>query len=159
MTQQRLFIVNGDPKNCLYINSGTSTSNLSNKELLIGLIKLDRTLKIQSGDEPIHILTIRSLHHLILPISTCHYSENTISNVLLDARLSNEYHIIYNIQDDNAIYMWNKEYAGHTKFPRDHKFNLYYMDINEPDMDKHYCPNTVKQVPKVHLHSITYYYE
>ena len=45
--------------------------------------------------------------------------------------------------------MWNKEYSGeHTRFPRDHKFNLYYMGINEADMDEHYCHDTVKQAPK-----------
>ena len=60
-------------------------------------------------------------------------------------RLVNEYYTIYNISDDNVIYVWRKEYGKHIQFLRDHKFNLYYVGINEADMDAHCCPNTVKQ--------------
>ena len=95
MTQQYLFSMNRALKSRSYIDSGTSISNLFNKGLLTGLVKLDRTLKIQNGDEPIHILQIRSQQHLMLPISTCHYSENIIPNVSLVARFVNEYHTIY----------------------------------------------------------------
>ena len=44
--------------------------------------------------------------------------------------------------------MRNKEYGEHIQFPRDHKFNLYYMGISEADMNKHCCPNTVKRSPE-----------
>ena len=44
--------------------------------------------------------------------------------------------------------MWSKEYRKCILFPRDHKFNLYYMGISEADMNKHTCPNTVKQALK-----------
>ena len=89
MTQQYLFSMNRALKSRSYIDSGTSISNLFNKGLLTGLVKLDRTLKIQNGDEPIHILQIRSQQHLMLPISTCHYSENIIPNVSLVAKFVN----------------------------------------------------------------------
>ena len=105
--------MDGDPKNRSYINRGASISNLFNKKLLAGLVKLNRILKIQTGDEPIHLPQIRSQQHLILPTSIYHYSENAISNVSSVAWLVNEYYTIYNIRDDNAIYMWSKEYRKH----------------------------------------------
>ena len=66
----------------------------------------------------------------------------------LVARLVNEYYCIYNIRDNGAIYLLSKEYRELIKFPRDHKFNLYYRYINEADMDKHCCPNAVKRALK-----------
>ena len=54
-TPQRLASVAGHPKNCLYIDSGASIHILFNRELLGGLMKLDRTLKIQGGDKRIHL--------------------------------------------------------------------------------------------------------
>ena len=128
MTRQRLVIIDGDPKNCSYIDSGASISNLFNKELLSGLMEVDTTFKIQMGGEPIHLLQIRSQQHLMLPISTYHYNKNTISNVSPVARIVNEFYTMYNITaDDNAIYVWSKEYGEYIQFPRDHKFNLYYI--------------------------------
>ena len=62
-----------NPNNHLYINSGASINNLYFKELLRELVKLDRTLKIKNGDKLIHILKVRSQHHLILPINTCKF--------------------------------------------------------------------------------------
>ena len=50
------------PKNCLYINSGTFINILFNKELLGGLVNLDRPLKIQAGGKPINLSQIGSLH-------------------------------------------------------------------------------------------------
>ena len=41
--------------------------------------------------------------------------------------------------------MWSKECGKHIQLSRDYKFNLYYVGINEADMDEHCCPNTVKQ--------------
>ena len=116
-------------------------------------MKLDRALKIQTGGKSIHLSQIRSqtrslhqtLQHILLPMSTYHYNENIISNVSLVARLVNEYCTKYNTRDDNAIYVWSKDYGKHIQFPRDYKFNLYYIDISEADMDKHCCPNTLRQ--------------
>ena len=72
LTQQRLASVAGHPKNCLYINSGASIHILFNKELLGGIVNLDRALKIYAGGKPIHLTQIRSLHqalqHLLLPV-------------------------------------------------------------------------------------------
>ena len=153
MTRQSLFSVGRDPKNRSYINIGASIRNLFNKELLVELVKLNRALKIQTSGEPIYLLQIRSqtrslfqaLQHLLFLINTYHYSENVISNVSLVARLVNKYYAIYNTRDDNSIYVWSKEYKKHIEFSRDRKFNLYYMGIRELGMDKHRCPNTVKQ--------------
>ena len=145
MTRQSVFSVNRYPMNLSYINSRASINNIYIKELLTRLVKLNRTLKIHNGDEPIHILQIRSQRHLMLPISTCHYSENIIPNVSLVARFVNEYHTIYITSKMTMQYVQNKEYGEHIQFPRDHKFNLYYMGINEADMDKYYCPDTLKQ--------------
>ena len=74
--------VDRDPKNRSYTNSGVSIRNLSNKELLAGLVKLDRALNIQTGGVLIHLLQIRSQQHLTFPMSIYHYSESAISNVL-----------------------------------------------------------------------------
>ena len=47
LTRQRLVSVDGDPKNRSYINSSASISNLYNKEPLVGLVKLDRVLRLK----------------------------------------------------------------------------------------------------------------
>ena len=46
---QRLIIVAGHPNNPLFIDSGASLHNISNRELLGGFIKVDRAIKIQAG--------------------------------------------------------------------------------------------------------------
>ena len=61
------------------------------------------------------------------------------------AKLANEYYIICNTRVDNAIYVQSKEDSKYLQFQRDHKFNLYYMDISEADVDEHCYLNTVKQ--------------
>ena len=70
-------------KNRIYINSGASIHVLFNKELLGGIVNLNRALKIHADDKPIHLSQIGSLHqalwHLPLLVSTYHYSENTIA--------------------------------------------------------------------------------
>ena len=55
LTPQRLVSVPEHPKNHLYINSGASIHTLFNWELLGGLIQLDRSIKIQAGEKPIHL--------------------------------------------------------------------------------------------------------
>ena len=64
-TPQRMTSVAGHPKNCLYIGSGASLHIIFNKELMGGLQSLDRPLKIQAGDKPIHISQIGSLHQAL----------------------------------------------------------------------------------------------
>ena len=70
---QRLASVAGHPKNCLYIDSGASIHILFNKELLGGIVDLNKSIKIQAGGKPIHLSQIGSLHqalrHLPLPVS------------------------------------------------------------------------------------------
>ena len=88
-----------------YIDSGTSINNLFNKELLIGLLKLNRTLKVQTSDEPIYLLEIRSQQYLMLPTSIHNNRENVIPNMSLVVKLVNKCYTIYNIRDDNAIYV------------------------------------------------------
>ena len=46
ITPQRLVSVDGGPKNHSYIDSSISIPNIFNKELLAGLVKLNRVLKI-----------------------------------------------------------------------------------------------------------------
>ena len=58
LISQRLVSVAGYPKNHLYINSGASIHILFKRELLGGLIKLDRVIKIQAGGKPIHLSQI-----------------------------------------------------------------------------------------------------
>ena len=48
-TPQRLLSVARHPKNRLYIDSGASLHIIFNRELLGGLIKLDRVIKILAG--------------------------------------------------------------------------------------------------------------
>ena len=55
LTPQRLVSVAGHPKDCLYINTGASLHTISSRELLEGLIKLNRAIKIQAGGKPIHL--------------------------------------------------------------------------------------------------------
>ena len=110
---QRLVSVAGHPKNCLYIDSGASVRILFNQELLEGLIKLDKFNKIQADEKPIHLSHIVSLHkalrHLPLPVRAYHYDKNTIWNLLLFAKLADEYYIICNTRVDNAIYVQRKD--------------------------------------------------
>ena len=111
MTPQRLVSVDEDSK----------TAHILFKELLKGLVKLDRAFKIQTGGEQIHLSQIRSqtrylhqtLQHLLLPMSIYHYSEIAIKDVSLDTRLVNQCYTIYNTRDDDAIYVWSKEYGKH----------------------------------------------
>ena len=94
-TPQRMTSVAGHPKNRLYINNGESLHILFNKELMGGLQNLDRPLKIQAGGKPIHMSQVESLHHALqhlpLPATTYYYSETTIVNLLLFAKLVDEF--------------------------------------------------------------------
>ena len=112
LTPQRMASVTGHPKNRLYIDSVASIHILFNKELMGGLVNLNRPLKIQAGGKPIHMSQIGSLHqalrHLPLPVNTYHYSKTTIVNLLSFAKLANEYYIICNTRIDNAIYVQSK---------------------------------------------------
>ena len=78
-----------------------------------GLIKLDRAIKIQAEGKPIYLSQIRSLHkalrYLPLPVSDYHYSENAIANLLLFAKIDDDYYIICNTKVDNAIYVQSKD--------------------------------------------------
>ena len=133
--------VAGHPKNRLYINSSVSLHILFNKELLGGLHDIIIPLKIQVGGKPFIIKQIGSLHqalqHLPLPITTYHYTETNIANLLLFARLTDEYYIIGNTRVDDAIYVQSKDDSKYLRFQRGYKCNLYYMDISEADLDKH----------------------
>ena len=53
-TPQRLVSVAEHPKNRLFIDSGASLHIICNRELVGGLIKLNRAIKIQAGGKPIH---------------------------------------------------------------------------------------------------------
>ena len=132
-TPQRLASVAGHPKNRLYIDSGASLHILFNNKLLSCIVNLDRALKIQAGGKPIHLSQIGSLHqalrHLPLPVNTYHYSKEAIANLLSFAKLADEYYIICNTRIDDVIYVQSKEDGKYLQFQRDHKFNLYYMDI------------------------------
>ena len=55
-TPQRLASVVGHLKNRLYIDSGASIHILFNKELLGGIVDLDKSIKIQAGGKPNHLL-------------------------------------------------------------------------------------------------------
>ena len=112
-------------------------------------MNLDRALKIHAGGKLNHLSQIGSLYqalrHLPLPVSTYHYSENAISNLLSFAKLADDYYIICNTRFDDAIYVQSKDDGKYLQFQRDHKFNLYYMDISKADSDNHCYFNTVKK--------------
>ena len=65
------------------------------------------------GGKPIHLSQIGSLHqslqHLLLLVSTYHYSENAIANLLSYAKLADDYYIICNNRVNNAIYEQSKD--------------------------------------------------
>ena len=83
-------------------------------------MNLDRALKIHAGDKPIHVSQIRSLHqalrHLLLPVSTYHYSENAIANLLSFAKLADDYYIICNTRVDDATYVQSKDDGKYLRF-------------------------------------------
>ena len=78
-------------------------------------------------------------------MSTYHYSENAIANLLSFTKLADDYYIICNTRIDDAIYVQSKDDGKYLQFQRSHKFNLYYIDISEADKDEHCYLNTVKQ--------------
>ena len=108
-TPQRMTSIAGHPKNRLYIKNGASLHILFNKELMGGLQNLDRPLKIQAGGKPILMSQVGSLyqalHHLLLPVTTYHYSSTAIANLLSFARLADEYYIMCNTRIDDVIYV------------------------------------------------------
>ena len=119
-TPKRMTSVAGHPKNRLYINSGASLCILFNKELMGELHNIDNPLKIQAGGKPFHIKQIGSVHqalrHLPLPVTTYHYSETAIANLLLFAKLADEYYIICNTRIDDAIYVQSKDDGKYLQF-------------------------------------------
>ena len=120
-TPQRLASVAGHLKNRLYIDSGASIHILFNKELLGGIVNVDKSIKIQAGGKPIHFSQIGSLYkalrHLPLPVSTYHYSEIAIANLLSFAKLVDNYYIICNTRIDDAIYVQSKDDEEIPTFP------------------------------------------
>ena len=46
---------------------------------------------------------------------------------------------------DDAIYVNSKDDGKYLQFQRDHKFNLYYIDISKANVDEYCYPNTVKR--------------
>ena len=95
-----------EPKESRSVNSGTSLHIIFNKELLRGLIELDRAIEIQAGGKLTHLSQIGSLHkvlqHLPLPVSAYHYSKNAIANLLSFAKLADEYYIICNTRVEDV---------------------------------------------------------
>ena len=69
-------------------------------------------------------------------MSTYHYSENAIANLLSFAKLADNYYIICNTRIDDAVYVQSKDDGKYLRFQRDHNFDLYYMDISKADGDK-----------------------
>ena len=74
-----------------------------------------------------------------------HYSENTIANLLLFAKIADDYYIMCDTKVDDAIYVQSKDNGKYLRFQRDPKFNLYYMDISEGNVEGHCYFNTVKK--------------
>ena len=66
------------------------------------------------------------------------YSETDIVNLLSFGKFADECYIIRDTRVDDVIQVQSKDDGKYLRFQRDHKFNLYYTDINEEDMDKHY---------------------
>ena len=83
-------------------------------------MNLDKSVKIHAGGKPIHLSQIGSLHqalqHLLLPVSTYHYSENAIANLLSFAKLADDYYIICNTRVDDAIYVKSKDDGEYLHF-------------------------------------------
>ena len=60
------------------------------------------------------------------------------------AKLAEEYYIICNTRIEDTIYVQSKDNSKYLQFQRDHKHNVYYMDISKDETDKHCYLNTVK---------------
>ena len=138
-TPQCLVSVAGHPKNRLFIDSSASLHIIFNRELLGGVIKIDRAIKIRAGGKLIHLSQINSLHkalrHLPLPVNEYHYSENAIANLLSFAKIADDHYIICNTKVDDAIYVQSRDNGKYLQFQRDPKFNLYYMDISGANVE------------------------
>ena len=139
----------GHQKNRLYIDSGAFLHILFNKELMGELHNTDKPLKIQAGGKPFHIKKIESLYqalqHLTIPVTSYHYSETVIANLLLFVKLVDEYYIMYDTRIDDAIYVQSKDDGKYLQFQRDHKHNVCYMNIREANLDKYCYLNTVNE--------------
>ena len=66
-------------------------------------------------------------------------------NLLLFAKLADEYYIICNTRVDAAIYVHSKDDGKYLPCQRDYKCNLYYMNISEADLNKYCNLNIVKK--------------
>ena len=84
------------------------------------LQNLDRPLKIQAGGKPILISQVgfphQALRHLLLPVTTYHYSETAIANLLSFAKLADDYYIICNTRIDDTIYEQSKDDSKYLQF-------------------------------------------
>ena len=138
-----------DIRRIIYTLTAVPPYTFFNRELLGGLIELDRPIKIQAGEKLNHLSQIGSLYkalwHLPLPVSTYHYSENAILDLLSFVKLADDHYIICNTRANNVIYMQSKDNGKYLQFQRDPKFNLYYINISEANVEYHCYFSTVKK--------------
>ena len=103
----------------------------------------------QAGGKPIYLKQVGSLHkelrHLPFSIRNYYYDKNVIVNLLSFAKLADEYYIIYNTRVKDVIYVQSKEDRKYSKFHRDPKYGLYYMDISKANVEDHCYLNAVNK--------------
>ena len=60
-------------------------------------------------------------------------------------KLADDYYILCHTRVDDAIYVQSKDDENYLVSQRDYKFNIYYMDISEANIEEHCYFNTVKK--------------
>ena len=146
---QRIRSVAGYLKNRLYLDSRASVHIIFNQELMQDIKDIDQSLVISAEGKAIKMSQIALLHnalkHLPLPNDKYYYNQYAIANLLSFGKIAEEYHIICNIQVDDAIYVQSKDDGKYLRFAKDKKNILYFLDISEGLIDGHYYFSTMEK--------------
>ena len=78
-------------------------------------------------------------------MNTYHYKKTAITNFLSFTKFADKYYIICETRIDNVLYIQSKDDHKYLQFQRDHKLNVYYIDISKADVDEYCYLNTVKK--------------
>ena len=74
--------------------------------------------------------------YLPLPKSGYHYDKDALASLLSFACVVDEYWVRMDTRIDNAIYVQSKTGGRSLWFQQCHDQNLYYLDLENPDMDE-----------------------
>ena len=111
-----------------------------NKNLLNKIDKLTNTAYIKAGGSNINLSEGGVLHndlsYLLLPKLGYYYDKDALANLLSLACVVNEYWVRMNTRIDDVIYVQSKTGRRLLRFQQCRDQNLYYLDLENPDMDE-----------------------